>query len=98
MRACRLLLVLAVAPARVNGFPVATSLNGMSSEPALLELFKYSSIVTDAKWPVPNQPKSPCPTLKVVGAVTQALNAKQEAKRMEAQPGMVGGRTNKGTN
>jgi hypothetical protein len=56
-----------------------------------LDLFKYSSIVTDAKWPVPNQPKSPCPTLKVVGAVTQALNAKQEAKRMEAQPGMVGG-------
>lgn len=29
------------------------------------ELFKYSSIVTGAQWPPANQPKSPCPTLKV---------------------------------
>jgi hypothetical protein len=29
------------------------------------ELFKYSSIVTGAEWPPANQPKSPCPTLKV---------------------------------
>jgi hypothetical protein len=40
--AVTVLLLLALAPARVGGFPVATSLNGMSSEPALLELFKYS--------------------------------------------------------
>ncbi|KAH8093991.1 hypothetical protein JL720_3971 [Aureococcus anophagefferens] len=31
-------------------------------------LWKYSSIVTGAEWPEANQPKSPCPTLKVIGA------------------------------
>lgn len=55
------------------------------------ELFKYSSIVTGANWPPANQPKSPCPTLKVVGAITQAMNAKEEAKRMAKKPGMVAG-------
>lgn len=29
------------------------------------DLWKYSSIATAAKWPLANQPKSPCPTLKV---------------------------------
>eukprot|EP00286_Rhodomonas_abbreviata_P029000 CAMPEP_0181315520 /NCGR_PEP_ID=MMETSP1101-20121128/15423_1 /TAXON_ID=46948 /ORGANISM="Rhodomonas abbreviata, Strain Caron Lab Isolate" /LENGTH=605 /DNA_ID=CAMNT_0023422741 /DNA_START=36 /DNA_END=1853 /DNA_ORIENTATION=+ len=55
------------------------------------ELFKYSSIVTGAEWPPANQPKSPCPTLKVVGAFTSAMNAKEEAKRMAQKPGMVAG-------
>jgi len=45
------------------------------------ELWKESSLVTGASWPPANQPKSPCPTLKVVGAVTKAMNAKEEAKR-----------------
>ena len=42
-------------------------------------------------WPSANQPKSPCPTLKVVGAVTQAMNAKEEAKRtLEGIPAREG--------
>jgi len=45
------------------------------------ELWKHSSRVTGASWPPANQPKSPCPTLVVVGAVTKAMNAKEEAKR-----------------
>ena len=55
------------------------------------DLWKYSSIITGAEWPPANQPKSPCPTLKVVGAATAVLNAKEEAKRMKPGPGMVGG-------
>lgn len=54
-------------------------------------LWKYSSEITGSNWPPANQPKSPCPTLKVVGAVTKMLNAKEEAKRMEPAPGMVAG-------
>jgi len=45
------------------------------------ELWRESSRVTGAVWPPANVPKSPCPTLKVVGAVTKAMNAKEEAKR-----------------
>ena len=56
-----------------------------------IDLFKYSSVVTGAQWPEANVAKSPCPTLKVIGAITDAMNAKEEAKRMKAQPGMVAG-------
>mmetsp|Transcript_14420 Transcript_14420/g.34907 ORF Transcript_14420/g.34907 Transcript_14420/m.34907 type:complete len:605 (+) Transcript_14420:116-1930(+) len=49
-------------------------------------LFKYSSLVCDAEWPKPHQPKSPCPTLKVVGAMTAAATRKEELKRMRAKP------------
>ena len=52
-------------------------------------LWKYSTMITGAQWPPANQPKSPCPTLKVVGAMTAAMNAKEEAKRMTAAPGNV---------
>eukprot|EP00316_Scyphosphaera_apsteinii_P023450 CAMPEP_0119310648 /NCGR_PEP_ID=MMETSP1333-20130426/19690_1 /TAXON_ID=418940 /ORGANISM="Scyphosphaera apsteinii, Strain RCC1455" /LENGTH=568 /DNA_ID=CAMNT_0007314867 /DNA_START=85 /DNA_END=1794 /DNA_ORIENTATION=+ len=45
------------------------------------QLFHYSSGVTGAEWPAANQPKSPCPTLKVIGAVTQFVNKKEELKR-----------------
>ena len=38
------------------------------------DLFKYSTIVTGAEWPPAYQPKSPCPTLKVVGAVTNVMS------------------------
>ena len=55
-------------------------------------LWKYSSIVTGAEWPEANQPKSPCPTLKVIGAVTDFMNAKEEAKRMGDRPGNVAGK------
>ena len=56
-------------------------------------LFKYASEVSGAEWPEANVAKSPCPTLKVVGAVTAAINAKEEAKRMKPEPGMVGGQS-----
>lgn len=55
-----------------------------------MELWKLSASVTASDWPTPNQPKSPCPTLKVIGAVTKAMNAKEEAKRMKAGDGVVG--------
>lgn len=54
-------------------------------------LWKYSTLITGAQWPPANQPKSPCPTLKLVGAVTAMVNRKEELKRMAPQPGMVGG-------
>jgi hypothetical protein len=57
------------------------------------DLWKHSSLVTGAAWPPANQPKSPCPTLKVVGAATNFLNAKEEAKRMKPMPGNVVGLT-----
>ena len=52
-------------------------------------LWKYSTVVTGAEWPAANQPKSPCPTLKVVGAVTDFVNRKEELKRMQPAPGNV---------
>ena len=55
-----------------------------------MELWKLSASITASDWPTPNQPKSPCPTLKVIGAVTKAMNAKEEAKRMKAGDGVVG--------
>lgn len=55
------------------------------------DLFKFSSIVTGAEWPTAFQAKSPCPTLKVVGAITKLVYAKEEAKRMKPAPGNVGG-------
>jgi protochlorophyllide reductase len=55
------------------------------------QLWKYSSQLTGASWPPANQPRSPCPTLVVVGAVTKAMNAKEEAKRMKPGVGVVAG-------
>ena len=45
------------------------------------ELWKQSARLTRSTWPTPNQPRSPCPTLVVIGAITKANNAKEEAKR-----------------
>jgi protochlorophyllide reductase len=45
-------------------------------------LWQLSSSVTGAEWPAAYQPKSPCPTLKVISAVTTVLNAREDAKRM----------------
>ena len=45
------------------------------------ELWKQSAKLTNTEWPTPNQPRSPCPTLVVIGAITKAMNAKEEAKR-----------------
>ena len=64
----------------------ASSLRG-SPQPQVLNvetaatLWKHSTEMTGAVWPPANQPKSPCPTLKVVGAATTFFNAKEEAKR-----------------
>jgi len=52
-------------------------------------LWKGSTLAAGAQWPPANQPKSPCPTLKVVGAATKMMNAKEEAKRMTPAPGNV---------
>ena len=48
-------------------------------------LFKYATQVTGAEWPEPHVAKSPCPTLKVVGLVTAAINAKEEVRHGEAK-------------
>ena len=45
------------------------------------ELWKHASLVTSAVWPPAYVSRSPCPTLVVVGAITKAMNAKEEAKR-----------------
>ena len=55
-------------------------------------MWKYSTIVTGADWPEAYQPKSPCPTLKVIGAITAYQNKKEELKRMKQGPGMVAGK------
>lgn len=51
-------------------------------------LFKYSTEITGAKWPDANQPKSPCPTLVVVGLATSLLERREEAQRMSVRPGI----------
>jgi len=61
------------------------------------DLFKYSTAITGSNWPQPNQPKSPTPTLKVIGAVTDFVNAKEEARRLQPSPGTVGGVADKET-
>jgi len=45
------------------------------------DLWKLSTALTGASWLPAYQPKSPCPTLVVVGAITKANIAKEEAKR-----------------
>jgi len=53
-------------------------------------LWDYASAVVGAEWPEANQPKSPCPTLKVVGLATSFLERREEAKRMAVRPGIDG--------
>jgi len=55
------------------------------------ELFKLSTVITGAEWPPANQPKSPCPTLKVIGTLTKLSHAKEEAKRKKPMEGNVAG-------
>merc|ERR1719410_2089068 len=50
----------------------------------MMKLWQYSTEVTGAEWPEAYQPKSPCPTLKVVGAVTSVLGVLEERARMQA--------------
>ena len=51
-------------------------------------LWQYASEVTGADWPLANQPKSPCPTLKAVGLATSFLERREEQKRMAYRPGI----------
>ena len=55
-----------------------------------MKLFQYSTQITGAEWPQLKQITSPCPTLKVIGAVTQAMVKREELKRMRelGRPGM----------
>jgi hypothetical protein len=57
-----------------------------------MKLFEYSNQITEAKWPELRQITSPCPTLKVIGAVTKGMVKKEELKRMRelGRPGMTG--------
>ncbi|CAJ1945934.1 unnamed protein product [Cylindrotheca closterium] len=54
------------------------------------ELFELAEQATGAYWPKVKVVTSPCPTLKVVGAVTKAQVQKQELKRMRemGRPGI----------
>mmetsp|Transcript_88714 Transcript_88714/g.153522 ORF Transcript_88714/g.153522 Transcript_88714/m.153522 type:complete len:561 (+) Transcript_88714:58-1740(+) len=54
------------------------------------DLWEHSATVTGAEWPAAYQPKSPCPTLKVIGAITAYSNKKEELKRMKPGEGVVG--------
>ena len=56
------------------------------------KLFDYSTAITGAEWPELKQITSPCPTLKVIGAVTQGMVKREELKRMRemGRPGMEG--------
>ena len=55
-----------------------------------LELFKYSTEITGAEWPDLRAVTSPCPTLKVIGAVTKGMVKREELKRMRelGRPGI----------
>ena len=53
-----------------------------------MKLFEYSTDITGADWPDMRQVTSPCPTLKVIGAVSKYMIAKEELKRMRGdRPG-----------
>lgn len=54
------------------------------------KLFSLSQDITKSRWPKIKVVTSPCPTLKVIGAVTKAQVQKQELKRMRemGRPGI----------
>jgi len=54
------------------------------------KLFDASTAITSAEWPTLKQITSPCPTLKVIGAVTKGMVKREELKRMRemGRPGM----------
>jgi len=55
-----------------------------------MKLFEYSTKITGAEWPELKAITSPCPTLKVIGAVTKGMVQREELKRMRemGRPGM----------
>jgi protochlorophyllide reductase len=54
------------------------------------KLFDTSTSITGAEWLTLKQVTSPCPTLKVIGAVTKGMVKREELKRMRemGRPGM----------
>jgi hypothetical protein len=55
-----------------------------------LKLFECSAAITDAEWIDLKAVTSPCPTLKVIGAVTKGMVKREELKRMRemGRPGL----------
>ena len=55
-----------------------------------LKLYQYATDITNAEWPNLKQVVSPCPTLKVVTAVTKGMVQREELKRMRelGRPGL----------
>jgi protochlorophyllide reductase len=52
-----------------------------------VKLFNLATEITGANWPNLKQVNSPCPTLKVIGALSEAMIQREEAKRMiETKP------------
>lgn len=52
-----------------------------------IDLFRYSNDITGAEWPFSKAITSPCPTLKVIGALSQTMIKREELKRMTDRPG-----------
>lgn len=57
---------------------------------AAVKLFHYATEITGAEWPDIRAVTSPCPTLKVIGAVTKGMVKREELKRIRemGRPGM----------
>jgi hypothetical protein len=55
-----------------------------------VNLFRYATEITGAEWPDIKAVTSPCPTLKVIGAVTKGMVKREELKRIRemGRPGM----------
>jgi len=51
------------------------------------DLYDVTADVTKADWPKIKTVVSPCPTLKVIGAISKASIEKEELKRMREKPG-----------
>mmetsp|Transcript_12264 Transcript_12264/g.19831 ORF Transcript_12264/g.19831 Transcript_12264/m.19831 type:complete len:325 (+) Transcript_12264:1-975(+) len=52
-----------------------------------VELFQTATQITDAQWPEAKTFTSPCPTLKVITAISTNMIAREELKRMADRPG-----------
>ncbi len=51
------------------------------------KLFQYATDITGAEWPKLKVVTSPCPTLKVIGAISKQMIEKEELQRMKERPG-----------
>jgi len=55
-----------------------------------MQLIKLSTEITGAEFPEFKPVNSPCPTLKVIGAISKNMIEKEELKRMQEMPGFSG--------